>query len=80
MKPAFKSSIYFEALSGMLLTEMHAPFDNGLGHSLDGRLSKASSRDSRSASNADLSDTGRGCINSLWKCVYMKSPPPCKYI
>ncbi|PAV85004.1 hypothetical protein WR25_10269 [Diploscapter pachys] len=48
----------YQALSGMLLTEMRVPFDNGLGgHSLDGRLSKASSRDSRSASNADLSDT-----------------------
>lgn len=56
----FLIPVYFEALSGMLLTEMRAPFDNGLGgHSLDGRLSKASSRDSRSASNADLSDTGR---------------------
>ncbi|CAD6193977.1 unnamed protein product [Caenorhabditis auriculariae] len=46
----------YQALCTLLMTEMNEPFECGLS---DGRLSKASSRDSRSASNADLSDNER---------------------
>ncbi|CAI4224620.1 unnamed protein product [Auanema sp. JU1783] len=53
---AYTCGVY-QALCSLLLAEMNEPFDCGL--PLDGRISKASSRDSRNASNCDLSDNER---------------------
>ncbi|CAB3405262.1 unnamed protein product [Caenorhabditis bovis] len=54
----YKNHVY-QSLCTLLLTEIKEPYEVPGGVAHDGRGSKASSRDSRHASNADLSDTER---------------------